>query len=67
MEPSCPITVAGNSGFKTLTVEVRTDCGQLFSTTQIIDEEDFQDTFGYMMRDAECRIRKMVTTPKQTT
>lgn len=59
MEPSCPITVAGASGYKTLCVEVRTECGRIFSTTDILDEDDFRDVFGIMMGEAERRIRKM--------
>lgn len=66
MEPSCPITVAGDSGYKTLCVEVRTDCGRIFSSTDVFDEDDFQDVFGDLMKDAEHRIRQLIkekTTP----
>lgn len=59
LEPRCPVTVVGASGFKTLTVEVRAD-GQHYSHTEILDEDDFQDVFGQVMKNAERRIRDLV-------
>lgn len=43
-----------------VTVEVRTDCGNIFFTTQYFDENHFQDVFGCLMKDAEHRIRQLV-------
>lgn len=66
MEPSCPITVANFPGLKTFSVEVRTDCGQVFRSTTVFHESNFQDAFSFIMKDAEKRIRDVVAA-KQTT
>lgn len=47
-------------GYKVFTVSVRTDCGQVFCSSQMFRESDFQDTFGVIMKDVERRIRDAV-------
>lgn len=46
--------------YKVFTVSVRTDCGQVFCSSQMFRESNFQDVFGLIMKDAERRIRDAV-------
>lgn len=49
-----------SDGNRYITVEVRTDCGNIFSVMNIINDNHFQDVFGYLMKDAEHQIRQLV-------
>lgn len=46
--------------YQTFSVEVLTDCGQFFRSHQTFYVSHFQDVFGFIMKDAERRIRDMV-------
>lgn len=59
MEPVCHYA-EGRPGFRTVCVEVRTDCGKIFFSTDVIHEDDFVDEFRRLMLDAEFRIRKLI-------
>lgn len=57
------VTIAPNylvEGSRCLAVEVRTECGKIFSSMSAVHEDSFQDAFGQLMKDAEYRIRQLV-------
>lgn len=46
--------------YKIFSVEVRTDCGEVFRSQEMFHESNFKDLFSFIMKDAEKRIRDMV-------
>lgn len=54
-----------SAGYKTFTVQARVD-GRVFSTSKTFNEDDFQDIFGHIMKDAERCIRDMAAGHEDT-